>query len=314
MEEVTVRKQDQYAMPRLCCACGAPAGTQTLSATHWPIWGKYIVSLPFPLCDQCALANATVDRRREIGCFGALGLSILLCAAAFGMVSIVEGSPGTLLEWLVGGLVILAPLTLLGGFIVGFDWPIGRWIVSLRPKELRHTYRRVSRAVRMKRYAAGFIRGGRITFVFGNEQFANLFKQMNAGAVLDEKGRRGIRWGTLIFLLVVAVLIFAGWTILPKDAFEDIVVRVIETLHIARPTPAVATPSPAVITHTVQPQETPAMATPSPAVITYTVQAGDTLAKIAAEFGVTVEEITEANDIEDPSLISVGQVLVIPKP
>jgi len=61
-------------------------------------------------------------------------------------------------------------------------------------------------------------------------------------------------------------------------------------------------------------EQAPVMGTPSGGVITYTVQAGDTLAKIAAEFGVTVEEIVEANDIEDPSLINVGQVLVIPKP
>jgi LysM repeat protein/ribosomal protein L40E len=52
--------------------------------------------------------------------------------------------------------------------------------------------------------------------------------------------------------------------------------------------------------------------TSTPTVITYTVQAGDTLGKIAKEFGVTVEAIVEANDIEDPSLIQVGQVLVIP--
>jgi len=51
---------------------------------------------------------------------------------------------------------------------------------------------------------------------------------------------------------------------------------------------------------------------PSPEVITYTVKAGDALAKIAAQFGVTVEEIVEANDIEDPNRIEVGQVLVIP--
>jgi len=213
--------------------------------------------------------------------------------------------------------VILAPLTLLGGFIVGFDWPIGRWIVSLWPKELRDTYRRVSRAVRIKRYAEGFLRGGHITFIFANEQFANLFKQLNAGAVVERKAHRGIRWGTLIFLLVVAALIFAGWIILPKESlgdFEDIVVRAIETLRIARPTPVMATPSAALPTYTVQPGDTPAVASPSPAVMTYTVQAGDTLAKIAAEFGVTVDEIVEANDIEDPSLINVGQVLVIPQP
>ncbi|GAI35109.1 unnamed protein product [marine sediment metagenome] len=53
--------------------------------------------------------------------------------------------------------------------------------------------------------------------------------------------------------------------------------------------------------------------TPSPEVITYTVRAGDALAKIAAQFGTTVEEIVEANEIEDANRIEVGQVLVIPQ-
>ncbi|HUV93632.1 MAG TPA: LysM domain-containing protein, partial [Anaerolineae bacterium] len=52
--------------------------------------------------------------------------------------------------------------------------------------------------------------------------------------------------------------------------------------------------------------------TPSPEVISYAVRAGDTLAKIATRFGVTLEQIVEANDIEDPNLIEVGQVLIIP--
>ena len=50
-----------------------------------------------------------------------------------------------------------------------------------------------------------------------------------------------------------------------------------------------------------------------PSVITYTVQAGDTLAEIAAEFGVTVEEMVKVNAIEDANLIEVGQVLVVPQ-
>jgi len=47
---------------------------------------------------------------------------------------------------------------------------------------------------------------------------------------------------------------------------------------------------------------------------TYAVQPGDTLGEIAAKFGVTMEAIVEANNIEDPDLIFPGQVLVIPSP
>lgn len=48
---------------------------------------------------------------------------------------------------------------------------------------------------------------------------------------------------------------------------------------------------------------------PSP---TYTVQEGDSLFTIALAFGTTVESLQQANDIADPSLLSVGQTLVIP--
>lgn len=45
---------------------------------------------------------------------------------------------------------------------------------------------------------------------------------------------------------------------------------------------------------------------------TYTIQEGDTLSAVAEQFEVTVEEIMEANGIEDPTRLEVGQVLVIP--
>jgi LysM repeat protein len=45
---------------------------------------------------------------------------------------------------------------------------------------------------------------------------------------------------------------------------------------------------------------------------TYTVQEGDTLFSIAASFGLTVEQLAQANNISDPSSIFAGQVLVIP--
>ena len=46
---------------------------------------------------------------------------------------------------------------------------------------------------------------------------------------------------------------------------------------------------------------------------TYAVKRGDTLSKIAKQFGVTVDAIGKANNIANPSLIRVGQVVEISK-
>jgi len=78
-----------------------------------------------------------------------------------------------------------------------------------------------------------------------------------------------------------------------------------------RPTPS-PTPVP---TPTPLPSETPAPTvapTPAPTPRTYVVQEGDTLAEIAQQFGTTTEAIQAANGIQDPNVIAVGQVLVIP--
>ena len=56
----------------------------------------------------------------------------------------------------------------------------------------------------------------------------------------------------------------------------------------------------------------PASQPVAPASNSYTVQAGDTLSRIAAQFGVTVDALAEANDIANPNQIEVGQVLTIP--
>ena len=45
---------------------------------------------------------------------------------------------------------------------------------------------------------------------------------------------------------------------------------------------------------------------------TYTVKKGDTLSEIAARFGTTVKVLQELNDIKDPRLLQVGQVLKLP--
>jgi LysM repeat protein len=64
------------------------------------------------------------------------------------------------------------------------------------------------------------------------------------------------------------------------------------------------------------PTQTPVPATPVPTSepTVYSVRAGDSLAAIARAYGVTVEAIVEANGIQDPNAIQVGQRLVVPDP
>lgn len=52
--------------------------------------------------------------------------------------------------------------------------------------------------------------------------------------------------------------------------------------------------------------------TPAPAGQHYTVKSGDTLGQIATRFNTTVQAIAAANNIADPRLIRIGQVLIIP--
>lgn len=70
----------------------------------------------------------------------------------------------------------------------------------------------------------------------------------------------------------------------------------------AAPEPPPATPA------TTQPQRQIA------AQLVYEIQPGDTLFSIARQFGVTLDELVQINNIQDPDLISAGQELVIPPP
>jgi LysM repeat protein len=60
------------------------------------------------------------------------------------------------------------------------------------------------------------------------------------------------------------------------------------------------------------PAPVPPPTNPPPTSGTYTVKPGDTLFHIALQFGTTVSAIAQANNITNPALIYVGQVLIIP--
>jgi murein DD-endopeptidase MepM/ murein hydrolase activator NlpD len=49
-------------------------------------------------------------------------------------------------------------------------------------------------------------------------------------------------------------------------------------------------------------------------VVVHTIKRGETLSQIAADYGVTVKAIVDANGLENPSLIVTGQKLIIPAP
>jgi D-alanyl-D-alanine carboxypeptidase len=75
---------------------------------------------------------------------------------------------------------------------------------------------------------------------------------------------------------------------------------------------ATPTASPTPFAHRLTPSLTVASATATPVDALYVVQAGDTLGAIAAQFGVTLDALMQANGITDPASLQVGQVLTIP--
>jgi LysM repeat protein len=63
-----------------------------------------------------------------------------------------------------------------------------------------------------------------------------------------------------------------------------------------------------------EPQGPPPVVKPEPPAIgdSYTVAPGDSLSMIAAQFGLSTDELAVANNIDNPNWIYVGQVLMIP--
>lgn len=186
MKDITIRAQETYRMPNLCCACGEPAGTAKLTARSASRGGR-ILHLAFPLCDSCAHLYARIHRRRRNTFLIGLGVSLFLCIAAFALSQVLEGNPSPTLDTILGGLVILVPVAGVGALIA--PWLIVT--LGLDP-ETRKTFRRVANSAKIKRYDPDvFGKGGHVTLSFNDETFTERFMEMNTGVVLP--GRIGDR-------------------------------------------------------------------------------------------------------------------------
>jgi LysM repeat protein len=100
------------------------------------------------------------------------------------------------------------------------------------------------------------------------------------------------------------VLLLALWFIKPWRGIH------LGTYYTPTATPTFTSTPTSTPTATATPTSAPTE-TPTPQVTTYIVRSGDTLSLVAAQFGVTVDSIMEANGLTD-YVIQVGQELLIP--
>ena len=100
------------------------------------------------------------------------------------------------------------------------------------------------------------------------------------------------------------VVLLAACTAAQASEKTPVPVTATAGIHAASPVARQATAAPPTIA--------PVRPTTSPTPVQYTVQEGDTLFVIALNYGVTIEAIAAANQIDNPELIHPGQVLVIP--
>lgn len=174
MEIIKVRAQNQYAVPRVCCVCGSAAGPEVLQAEDVS-GGRTIVGLSFPLCPSCSRIRDIGAKRSRIGCVSGLGASALLCITSFVILQVFEVTPGTTLNGIVGCLFILAAMAFLGTGVLAL-------IIGREP-----SYRKVQKAVQIKGYKRGWTGKDTVTIAFTNDQFAELFRQLNAAVVLSSE-------------------------------------------------------------------------------------------------------------------------------
>lgn len=126
----------------------------------------------------------------------------------------------------------------------------------------------------------------------------------------------------MLLLLAVLVLLATACAVPVPPEWEPTRSRIITP---SPPATATVPPTPTVImvvptrphstaTVAVVPSPTTAPPTDTPAPTIYTVKPGDSLSMIARQYGVGLQELIAANDIDDPNTLLIGIELLIPRP
>jgi len=175
--------EDEFAMPEICCVCNAPAERRSLRVYGSSWLSNRLLVMRFPLCETCDGAYTLLSRRRRLGCGIAGGLALLL-GFAWAVAAVAGGLGGSE----VGSRLSLWFLGLSLAVLV-----IGIVLYALMPffaasPEIRARYRWVKRSVQIPNFTPGGILGqGSIVIRFASLPFAEEFRRLNRGALLEEK-------------------------------------------------------------------------------------------------------------------------------
>jgi LysM repeat protein len=112
----------------------------------------------------------------------------------------------------------------------------------------------------------------------------------------------------LFYYLLINIIVSAGTILLMLYIWDRVHQTGGDIIPQMTANPPAAMQGRPVLLPTVTPTSVPVTATPQ----THKVKPGETLGEIADAFGVTLEELLEANGREDPNSVGVGEVLIIP--
>ncbi|MGB9724300.1 MAG: hypothetical protein ACP5OO_04520 [Chloroflexia bacterium] len=180
-----LRKKASYALPEICCVCGSPAGRGQIKVYGSSWLSSRLVTLLFPLCEECEAAFSRVSQRRRAGCgYGTLVVIPLLLGWA--VTFFLGGGDATHPATTVGiWLLAAAGAVIVLGLLYAAVFPL------LLPRQEREAYRRVVRAVRIESCnPPGLFGDGDVVLRFACEPFAALFRKQNERDLLEIRKAR----------------------------------------------------------------------------------------------------------------------------